>query len=147
MAYINCAYILMLCVSVAWSTPVLAAATFDGQVGEIVSGAYISVTILSLLGGIMRTLYRLNSGTVAVRSPALEFAVNIFAGEVAGWLMYMVTSTASLGPVGTVPAIFAASAAAPFFIQKWLPDKFGVDIHYPGEVKDTGKTEEKEKPG
>ena len=91
----------------------------------------------------MRTLYRLNSGSVTVKSPTLEFAVNILAGEVAGWLMYMVTSASTLGPVGTIPAIFTAASAAPFFIQKWLPEKFGVDVHYPGEVKDTGEKEEK----
>ena len=120
--YVNLLYVAVLWTVCAWSSPVLAGTgTFDGKVVELVAGAYISVTILSLLGGTMRTLYRLNSNIVTVKSPLLELLANIFAGEIAGWLMYVFTSSMDSGPVLMIPGIFAASAAAPFFIQKWLP--------------------------
>ena len=130
--YLNFAYLSLVLISVLWSTPVLAA-SFDTQVGEIVAGAYISVTILSLLGGTMRTLYRLNSGVVAVKSPALGFVINIFSGEIAGWLMFLFLSSAGMSPVMLIPGIFAASGAAPFVIRRFIPEKFGLDMDYTGK--------------
>lgn len=109
------------------------AATFDKQVGEIVAGAYISVTILSLLGGTMRTLYRLNSEVVTVKSPKMEFAINTFSGEIAGWLMFLTLSSLDTPPVMLIPGIFAASGAAPFVIRKLIPQKFGLDMDYDGK--------------
>lgn len=143
--YVNLLYVAALWTVCAWSSPVLAGTgTFDGKVVELVAGAYISVTILSLLGGIMRTLYRLNSNIVTVKSPLLELLANIFAGEIAGWLMYVFTSSMDSGPVLMIPGIFTASAAAPFFIQKWLPQKVGMDMEFVNHKDSRSSVESKD---
>ena len=76
------------------------------------------------------SLYRLNSGVVAVKSPAAEFLINIFSGEIAGWLMFLFLSSVGMSPLLLIPGIFAASGAAPFVIRKFIPEKFGLDMNY-----------------
>lgn len=73
----------------------------------------------------MRTLYRLNSNIVTVKSLLLELLANIFAGEIAGWLMYVFTSSMDSGPVLMIPGIFAASAAAPVFYSEVVASESG----------------------
>ena len=92
----------------------------------------------------MRTLYRLNSNIVTVKSPLLELLANIFAGEIAGWLMYVFTSSMDSGPVLMIPGIFTASAAAPFFIQKWLPQKVGMDMEFVNHKDSRSSVESKD---
>ena len=102
------------------SVPEVAGArNLDAEIGAMALGGIVSVSVISLMSGLLRTVQRINNPRAEqVRPWWAEATLNAAGGFLAGWLAYL--SVAHTLPAPAAVLTVAASAYTPVL----LIDKF-----------------------
>ncbi len=115
----------MFAVMMSYST-LSQAREFDSEVGSILDGAKVSVTLISFLGSSVRTVLRLYNDNIKVERPLLELLVNALVGTLCGWAAYLVAppdmETSSL-----VMSILGAAVLPAYLLDK-LTGGYGLQV-------------------
>lgn len=115
----------MFAVMMSYST-LSQAREFDSEVGSILDGAKVSVTLISFLGSSVRTVLRLYNDNIKVERPLLELLVNALVGTLCGWAAYLVAppdmETSSL-----VMSILGAAVLPTYLLDK-LTGGYGLQV-------------------
>lgn len=113
--------------SVMMSYPTLSQAReFDSEVGSILDGAKVSVTLISFLGSSVRTVLRLYNDNIKVERPLLELLVNALVGTLCGWAAYLVAPP-DMETSNLVMSILGAAVLPTYLLDK-LTGGYGLQV-------------------
>ena len=109
-------YVLLMIAVMLASVPEIAhARDLDAELGRMAMGGIVSVSTISIMSGLLRTVQRINNPTAErVRPWWAEAALNALGGFLAGWLSYLTLAHTLPAPV--VVLTVAACAYTPVLL-------------------------------
>lgn len=120
-------HIATVALAVLISYPTLSQARdFDSEVGSILDGAKVSVTLISFLGSSVRTVLRLYNDNIKVERPLLELMVNALVGTLCGWAAYLVAPP-NMETSSLVMSILGAAVLPTYLLDK-LTGGYGLQV-------------------
>ena len=109
-------YIVLLLAAMLLAIPEIAhSRDLDAELGRMALGGIVSVSVISLMSGLLRTIQRINDPAAEQLRPWwVEAALNALGGFLAGWLSYL--TLANTLPAPAVVMAVAASAYMPVLL-------------------------------
>ena len=109
-------YIVLLLAAMLLAIPEIAhSRDLDAELGRMALGGIVSVSVISLMSGLLRTIQRINDPAAEQLRPWwVEAALNALGGFLAGWLSYL--TLANTLPAPAVVLTVAASAYMPVLL-------------------------------
>lgn len=109
-------YVLIMIAVMLASVPGIAhAQDLDAELGRMAMGGIVSVSTISIMSGLLRTVQRINNPAAdRVRKWWAEAALNALGGFLAGWLSYLTLAHSLPAPV--VVLTVAACAYMPVLL-------------------------------
>lgn len=115
-------YVLIMIAVMLASVPEIAhARDLDAELGRMAMGGIVSVSTISIMSGLLRTVQRINNPAAErVRQWWVEAALNALGGFLAGWLSYL--TLANTLPAPAVVLTIAAAGYAPALLLEKLQE-------------------------
>ena len=109
-------YVVLLLTAMLLAIPEIAhSRDLDAELGRMAMGGIVSVSTISIMSGLLRTVQRINNPAAErVRRWWVEAALNALGGFLAGWLSYL--TLANTLPAPAVVLTVAACAYAPVLL-------------------------------
>ena len=106
---------IMIAVMLASVPEIAHARNLDAELGRMAMGGIVSVSTISIMSGLLRTIQRINDPKAEQLRPWwAEAALNALGGFLAGWLSYL--TLANTLPAPAVVLTVAASAYTPVLL-------------------------------
>lgn len=109
-------YVVLLLTAMLLAIPEIAhSRDLDAELGRMAMGGIVSVSTISIMSGLLRTVQRINNPAAErVRQWWVEAALNALGGFLAGWLSYL--TLAHTLPAPAVVLTVAACAYTPVLL-------------------------------